>query len=266
MTIRTSRIKRERKGLERSGRFPCLKLPPGFILFSDAVSRLANGMFGGLQRPAPVVAMKGFHRTASIGFAEWREQAGQDLTNSTMKGTLTVYVIAKPRVPTRDSSSEAVIAPIPINVLSRLIASRGSLPDHPIRPSLKTTHGDSQLWALLTAGVLVVREREFMRWYRSERARGKWPSQRSRLKRGGGRPTKQTEAMRSAILGFVHEGTWSGKDSIAKLHRLLINSGRTDVPSPDTVARFVDQLRRETGEPGFLRRMRSPRERIIRSA
>ena len=39
-----SRMKRERKGRERSGRFPCLELPAGFIRFSDAISRLANGM------------------------------------------------------------------------------------------------------------------------------------------------------------------------------------------------------------------------------
>jgi hypothetical protein len=59
---------------------------------------------GGLQRPAPVVAMKRIHKTASIGFAEWREQAGQRLTDSTMKGTPRVYVIAKPRVPTRNAA------------------------------------------------------------------------------------------------------------------------------------------------------------------
>jgi hypothetical protein len=260
-----SRMKRERKGRERSGRFPCLELPAGFIRFSDAISRLANGMFGGLQRPAPVVAMKRIHKTASIGFAEWREQAGQRLTNSTMKGTPTVYVIAKPRVPTRDSAREAVITPIPIKVLSRLITSRGSLPDHPMRPSLKTTDGDTQLFALLTVGILVVREREFMSWYRSERSKGKWPSQRSRLKRGGGRPTKQTEAIRNVILRLVHSGAWNGKASIAKLHRLLVNSGWTDVPSPDTLARLVDRLRHETGEPGFLRRMRSPASALTRT-
>jgi len=62
----------------------CLELPAGFIRFSDAISRLANGTFGGLQRPAPVVAMKRIHKTASIGFAEWRKQVGQRLTNSTM--------------------------------------------------------------------------------------------------------------------------------------------------------------------------------------
>jgi hypothetical protein len=115
--------------------------------------------------------------------------------------------------------------------------------------------------ALLTVGILVVREGEFMPWYRSERSKGKWPSQRSRLKRGGGRPTKQTEAIRNAILELVREGAWNGKASIAKLHRLFVNSGRTDVPSPDTLARLVDRLRHETGEPGFLRPTRSQRKR-----
>ena len=76
---------------------------------------------------------------------------------------------------------------VPVSVLARLITTRGSLPDHPIRPTIKTAEGDEKLLGLLTVGVLVIRASDFDVWYRSDRAKGKWPSQRSRLKLGGGR-------------------------------------------------------------------------------
>jgi hypothetical protein len=61
-----------------------MQIPDDFILFSDAISRLGNGMWGGLQRPAPVVAIKRNpgHKTKSIGFAGWKEQAGRSLSDS----------------------------------------------------------------------------------------------------------------------------------------------------------------------------------------
>jgi len=109
------------------------------------------------------------------------------------------------------------------------------------------------LLGLLTVGVLIIRARDFDAWYRSERAKGKWPSQRSKLKIGGGRPTKQVKRVRKAVIELVHDGKWSGKASIAKLHRLLIASGGFEVPSPDTLARLVEQLHAETGEAEFFR-------------
>jgi len=89
---------------------------------------------------------------------------------------------------------------VPVNVVKRLIASRGSLPDHPIRPSIETADGNQKLFALLTVGLLVVRTSDFDVWYQSERAKGRWPSQRSKLKING-RPTKQTDRLRDAVLG-----------------------------------------------------------------
>jgi len=44
------------------------------------------------------------------------------------------------------------------------------------------------------------------------------------------------------------------------LHRLLVASGRSDVPSQDTLARLVDQLHRETGEAALLRTPRARRK------
>jgi hypothetical protein len=51
----------------------------------------------------------------------------------------------------------------------------------------------------------------------------------------------------------VNDLKWNGKDGITTLHRLLVASGRSDVPSQDTVARLVDQLHRETGDMKLLR-------------
>jgi hypothetical protein len=55
------------------------------------------------------------------------------------------------------------------------------------------------------------------------------------------------------VIALVRDQVWSGKDSFAKLHRLLVASGCPDVPSVDTLARAVRQLQVETGEPGLLR-------------
>jgi hypothetical protein len=76
----------------------------------------------------------------------------------------------------------------------------------------------------------------------------------------GGRPTKQTKPVRKAVIGLVRDGKWSGKVSIAKLHRLLIAFSDDKVPSPDTLARLVDQLHAETGEVAFFRAKRARRK------
>jgi hypothetical protein len=144
---------------------------------------------------------------------------------------------------------------LPVSVLERLITSHGCLPDHPIRPSMKTAGGNAELFASLANGLLVVRVKEFDVWYQSELSKGNWPSQRSKEKKSG-RPTKQTEAVRNAVLALVHDRKWNGKDPISALHRLLVDSGHSDVPSQDTLARLVDRLHSETGEPGLLRMRR----------
>jgi hypothetical protein len=247
-------------------RFKPLTIPDGLLRFSDAISRLAEGMWGGLRRPVPVQAIKQTDKKASIGFGPWRERAGQRLTAAVTKGKLAVYVFAKPqplknRALARRSPQELEPVTVPVSVLARLRTTRGSLPDHPIRPSMKTAEGDEKLLGLLTVGVLVIRASDFDVWYQSERAKGKWPSQRSKLKIGGGRPTKQADRVRNAVIRLVRDNKWSGKASIAKLHRLLIASGDIEVPSPDTLARLVEQLHAETGEAEFLRAKRPRRKR-----
>jgi hypothetical protein len=223
-------------------------IPDGFIRLSDAVSRLAQCIWGGLRRPAPLrdIPPK-LKRGVSVGFGPWTEEAGRRLRTAAAEGELTVYVFAG------DSNPVAV----PREVLSRMIPRRGGLPDRPIRHSLKIAGGDRRIFELLQAGVLLVRAEGFNKWYRSERAKGKWASQRSTKKAREGRPSKQTDKLRNAVITAIREE----KISVALLRRRLVAMGVTDVPSADTLARLVDQLYRETGELEF-RRTRHSREQV----
>jgi hypothetical protein len=146
---------------------------------------------------------------------------------------------------------------LPAAVISQMIPRRGGLPDHPLRPTLKTAGGDQKILALLQVGLLVVRVKEFNAWYVFERTKGKWPSQRSKLKRREGRPTKQSEALEVAVISLMREQ----KTSIPKLCQRLVDSGRAKIPSLDTLARLVDRLYRETGDPALRRMRRSRRHR-----
>ena len=116
---------------------------------------------------------------------------------------------------------------------------------------------------MLGAGSLVVAESEFCQWKEAEYNKGRWPSQRSRSKHGEGRPTKQTESLRNAVLARVNDGSWRSPQSINSLRRLLIDSGRDGVPSADTLARLVDNLHEETGDPD-LRRVKRARRRATK--
>jgi hypothetical protein len=252
------------------------RVPEEFLLFSDAINRLAEGIWGGLPSPLPVARIKRAHKKESVGFANWRERAGQQLTESALTGAPTIYVFVSTQAASNKhgvaQASSLATEPvrIPVKVRSRLLLSHGSLPDRPIRPSIKTSDGDEKLFALLRSGVLVVRKTEFGDWYRSERARGRWPSQRSPSpkRRSVGRPSKQTD-LRNAVLALAREGAWNGRDPITNLprdpitnlHRHLVRSGRPDVPSCDTLARLVDQLHDETGELELWRFRRSRRRR-----
>jgi hypothetical protein len=213
-------------------------------------------MWGGLRRPEPLQAIKTTFKKQSIGYGPWREEAGKRLTAAVLNGELTVYC-TNSNGQIEDGKDfltrPTVAAVVPVNVLKNLITVRGSLPDHAIRPSKKTTGGDIKLLSLLITGVLVVDARDFDIWYRSERRRHKWPSQQSTTKVIKGRPTKQTEALKNAVLRLVYAGNWCRNDGIPKLHRLLASSGRSGVPSPDTLARLVVELHRATGNRNLLR-------------
>jgi hypothetical protein len=242
-----------------------MSVPCGFLPFSEAIRRLEEGMWGGLPQPDAVRKIKRTFKKASIGFGRWREKAGQRLTAAVRRGELVVYVLPKPRAPFTNRSlarrSPEKIEPVPVSVLRRLIAPRKSLPDHPIRPSIKTAGGNEKLFAFLTSGLLVVRANDFDAWYQSERAKRKWPSQKHSQRSGIGRPTTQSDAVRNPVIGLVRDGKWTAKDGIAMLRRLLVEaSSASEVPSPDTLERLVDQLHCETGESEFFRPKRSRRK------
>jgi hypothetical protein len=240
-------------------------MPEGCLSVSCATNRLADGMWGGLPRPDPVVSIKQSQKKLSVGFGPWREKAAECLRDAAVNGKLAVYVVAEPKVRSKNrilterSPEEIEPVVVPEDVIKRLMTSRGGLPDHAIRPSIRTAGGDESLLALLTTGLLVVRTNDFDVWYQSERAKGRWASQRRRTKSPDGRPTKQTETLRNAVLGLVRDLKWNGKAGIAALHRLLVTSGRSEIPSPDTLARLVDQMHRETGEAGLRRIARAAR-------
>jgi len=237
--------------------------PNGYLRLSDAVDRLAAGMRGGLRRPVLLQTVKQTAKRASIGFGPWREHAARCFRAAALNGEPAIYVVAgsKHRDLRRRARATIEAMVVPTSVLKRLITSREGLPDHAIRPTIKSAEEDEKLCALLVRGLLVVRESDFDGWYRSQRRKGKWASQRSKSKIGDGRPTKRTEALRNAILALVHDGAWSGKTSFTKLRRVLVTSGHSDVPSVDTLERVVRDLHRETGEPELLRIPRVRRKR-----
>lgn len=229
-----------------------------FLPLSEAVNRLGAGLWGGLPRPEPVAAIKQDYENLSVGFGPWREKAGRLLRAAAVQGKLAIYIFAIDQVRSNehdvagDASAEPEPTSVPVPVIRRLILSRGALPDHPIRPSIQTAEGNENLFVLLTTGLLVVRASDFDAWYHSERAKGRWPSQTSKKKKNG-RPTSRTEALENAVLALVNDLKWSSKDGIASLRRMLVASGRSNVPSQDTVARLVDQLHRKTGNKKLLR-------------
>ena len=147
---------------------------------------------------------------------------------------------------------------VPVEILKRLITVRETLPDHPIRLSRKIAIENDKLFALLFTGVLVVDETEFKAWYRSERGKHKWPSQRSSSKARRGRPTKQPEALRNAILTIVKRGLWSRKDGIREPGTLVADI-LSDTPSDDTLKRLVTELHREFGIQALWRMPRTRR-------
>jgi hypothetical protein len=208
----------------------------GFLRVSDATNRLARGMWAGLPRPDSVVRIKAICKKLSVGHAPWWEQAGRRLWSAAVEGELTIYVVGGPHAQSTEAGSmtpetfQAVT--LPVNAVKRLKTPRGVLLDRPIQPTLRTAVGDEKLFALLTDGFLVVRASDFSIWYRSERAKGKWASQRSKSKVRNGRPTTQTEGLRNAVLVLVRDLKWRGKDGIMTLHDLLVASGRSDVPRP----------------------------------
>jgi hypothetical protein len=233
--------------------------PRGYLLLSEAYARHHAGVWGGFQSFPPAQAMRRKHKT-SVGFGARRTYAAQPVTAAVRHGNLRVYLVADPNLGPSFDRINWPVAPtkepvhVPKDVLRRLIAPRDVLPDHALCPTLKIAGGDSNIYVLLRVGAFVVQEREFEDWYRSQRSKGKWPSQQSRSKRTAGRPTKQTESLKNAVLTLVRDQAWSIKDGIPTLRSLILKRGEPkDVPSADTLERLVSRLYLETGDPAFRR-------------
>ena len=49
-------------------------IPAGFLRFSKAVALLAQGIWGGLRRPTPVIEVKQYKGQVSVTFGPWKEK------------------------------------------------------------------------------------------------------------------------------------------------------------------------------------------------
>src|SRR5258706_3457785 len=109
-----------------------VSVPRGFLRFSEAISRLEEGMWGGLPQADSVRNIKRTFKRASIGFGPWREKAGQRLTAAVRRGKLGVYGLLKPRAPFTNRSLarpyQAKIEPGPASVVRRLLSPTTRLP------------------------------------------------------------------------------------------------------------------------------------------
>src|ERR1035437_5380801 len=64
--------------------------PKDFLRISRAVNRLSDGMWGGLQRPDPVAAIKQDQKKLSLGFGPWGEKARRRLRAAAVRGKLAI--------------------------------------------------------------------------------------------------------------------------------------------------------------------------------
>src|SRR5277367_2887444 len=78
-----------------------VSVPGGFLRISDAVDRVAQGLWGGFSRPELVAAFKAENQKSSVGFGPRKDEAGKILTAAAIKGKLAIYVYrGKARKPT----------------------------------------------------------------------------------------------------------------------------------------------------------------------
>jgi hypothetical protein len=214
-----------------------------FLLISEAVTRLEAGMFGGaINRPEPVEAIKKIDPRFSGGLGLRKEKAASAIYAAIIAGDLTVLVFSL-------SIADRVSRPlqVPLDVLNRLLRVHGGLPDHAIRPPanlLRNTSIDSEVFVALSRSAMFLQVSEFQAWYKRQKGRRRWPSQRESKKPPTGRPSKQDDQLLTSIRARVAEEKWSASDGIAKLVRLLATNG---APNRNLVRRAVQRLHEETG-------------------
>ena len=215
-----------------------------FVLISQAVGRLEAGMFGGpIKQPKLVEAIKKDLPRLSVGFGCHRELAASAIYDAMVAGDLTVHVF-----------TQAIAGRplhVPIDILKRLPKVHGGLPDHAIGLPFNLLRNNtvaSELFAALSASALHVRRAEFVAWYEKERRKRRWLSQAGSGESRIGRPSKQTDKLLTSIEALTGEGTWSARDGIARLVRLLTSKG---APNRYLVRRAVQRLFEITGDLAY---------------
>jgi hypothetical protein len=230
---------------------------PEFLLISECVNQLVQGMWGSAPRAEPVRAIRQIEPELSVGFGPRKEYAAALLRADALQGKVPVYVRARlvRTAPHLSDFEPRVVAP---EILKRVLPVRGGLSDHPthiIRMIAGNKRDHDALLSLLRRGELVVRQSDFISWYKQKRAKGNWPSQINKMGPRRARPTKDIEPLRNAILALVHDGVWKASDGMRKLGRLLLEQGRKP-PGRDTLVQTVDRLYRLTGESALRRKVK----------
>lgn len=219
----------------------------------------------GLSKPP--VSLATSRAKISIGFGPRREEASREIREATTAGRLPVYIAYQED---KTNSDFDLVEP---DVIKRIVASRGMLPDRPtivnsapipdqstamgshptkkeLEQFLKEQANHRSLARRLSRGTLVIRIKDFAAWLSAEKRKLKWPSQGWSNKRRPGRPSA-CSCWRDTVIQLVSDGQWNAQMPIAVLAKLLSRHGSP--PSHDTVARIVDKLFLEKGSKDFLR-------------
>jgi hypothetical protein len=223
------------------------KVETDFMVISEAVACLEAGMFGGaIKRPKLVEAIKKDQPRLSVGFSCHRQTAASAIHDAIVAGDVVVHVFTQPIA---DGARRPL--PVPIDILKRLRKVHGGLPDHAIRLQLNLLRDNavaSELFAALSASALHLRRAEFVAWYEKQKRKRRWLSQAGSREPRIGRPSKQTDKLLTSIEALTSEGTWSARDGIAKLVKLLTSRG---APNRYLVRRAVQRLFEKTGDPDY---------------
>jgi hypothetical protein len=102
-------------------------IPTGFLLFSEAVALLAQGIWGGLTRPTPVLEVKQYEGQVSVTFGPWKEKAGQCLTLAAVREQIPVYVIGRSQAEAGRVGPELTRVPAPLGAPLPLLLQGANL-------------------------------------------------------------------------------------------------------------------------------------------
>jgi hypothetical protein len=213
------------------------------LLISEAVSRLESGMFGGVKHPELVLKVKEQEPALDVGSGPRREDASRAIYKAIMDEKLAVYVLQH----SSEKQSESAPLEVPKALLQQMIRARGGLPDYAIRPeTLSYQRTTGRLESALRQSALYLQVEQFDAWYKKNRKKRVWRSQRSSNKPRIGRPKEDARAI-NLVIDLVNSRVWSAQNnSVAELVRLLVEKG--EKLSRQTVKRVLEHLYKETGE------------------